>query len=69
MNQTPKGGITMKSIVYVAGAVLALPDVRERLASQGVDAGSSTPEEFARRLASVLERWAEVVQRLGLRVE
>ncbi|MBI2294926.1 MAG: tripartite tricarboxylate transporter substrate binding protein [Betaproteobacteria bacterium] len=50
-------------------AVLGLPDVRERLASQGVDVRPSTPEEFGRLLASDLERWANVVQRAGVRVE
>ena len=50
-------------------AVLGLPDVRERLASQGVDVRSSTPEELGRLLASDLERWAGVVQRAGVRVE
>jgi len=50
-------------------AVLGLPDVRERLASQGVDVRSSTPEEFGRLLASDLARWAGVVQRAGVRVE
>ena len=51
------------------GAVLGLPEVRERLASQGVDARSSTPEEFARLLVSDLERWADVVHRAGVRAE
>ena len=50
-------------------AVLGLPDVRERLASQGVDVRSSTPEELGRLLASDLQRWAGVVQRAGVRVE
>jgi tripartite-type tricarboxylate transporter receptor subunit TctC len=50
-------------------AVLALPEVRERLASQGVDAHSTTPEEFARLLASDIDRWAAVVQRAGVRAE
>jgi tripartite-type tricarboxylate transporter receptor subunit TctC len=50
-------------------AVLALAEVRERLASQGVDARSSTPDEFARLLAADIERWAGVVQRTGVRAE
>ncbi|MBI1991249.1 MAG: tripartite tricarboxylate transporter substrate binding protein [Betaproteobacteria bacterium] len=50
-------------------AALAAPEVRERLASQGVDARSSTADEFARLLVSDLERWAKVVQRLGLRAD
>ena len=50
-------------------AILALPDTREKLASQGLDARSSTPDEFARVLAADIVRWAEVVQKLGLRAE
>jgi len=50
-------------------AVLALPEIRERLAGQGVDARSSTSEEFARLLASDVERWAKVVQRAGIKPE
>jgi tripartite-type tricarboxylate transporter receptor subunit TctC len=50
-------------------AVLALPDMRERLTSQGVDARSTTPDEFARLLVSDVERWAKVVQRAGVRAE
>ena len=50
-------------------AVLKTPEVRERLASQGVEATPTTPEEFGRLLVSDLERWAKVVQRAGIRLE
>jgi tripartite-type tricarboxylate transporter receptor subunit TctC len=50
-------------------AVLMLPDVRARLASQGVDPQPTTPEEFARLLASDVERWAKVIQRAGIQPE
>jgi len=50
-------------------AVLALPEIRERLASQGVDARSTSPEEFARLLVTDLERWAAVLKRAGIRAE
>jgi tripartite-type tricarboxylate transporter receptor subunit TctC len=50
-------------------AVLKLTDVRERLASQGVEARPSTPEAFGRLLVSDLERWAKVVKRAGIRAE
>jgi len=50
-------------------AVLKRADVRERLASQGVDARPSTPEAFGRLLVSDLDRWAKVVQRAGIRAE
>ena len=50
-------------------AALGLPEVREKLASQGVDAKPSTPDEFARLLASDAARWAAVVRRLDIRAE
>ena len=50
-------------------AVLQLPDVRERLASQGVDPQHNTPEEFAKLLVADLERWAKVVQRAGVQAD
>jgi tripartite-type tricarboxylate transporter receptor subunit TctC len=46
-----------------------MPEVRERLTSQGVDAKSSTADEFVRLLASDFERWARVVQKAGIRAE
>jgi tripartite-type tricarboxylate transporter receptor subunit TctC len=50
-------------------AVLALPEIRERLLSQGVEARSTTPEEFSRLLVTDIARWAVVVKRAGLRTE
>ena len=50
-------------------AALRLPDVREKLASQGVDARPTTPDEFARLIASDVARWAAVVRRLDIRAE
>jgi tripartite-type tricarboxylate transporter receptor subunit TctC len=47
-------------------AVLALPDVRQRLFDQGVEARSTTAEEFSKLLASDVERWAKVVKRTGI---
>jgi len=50
-------------------SVLKLPETRERLASQGVDAQPSTADAFARLLVTDLERWAEVVKRAGVKPE
>ena len=47
-------------------AALGFTDVREKLASQGVDAKPSTPDEFARLIASDTTRWAAVVRRLNI---
>jgi tripartite-type tricarboxylate transporter receptor subunit TctC len=49
--------------------ILAQPDIREKLASQGVDARSTTPDEFARIMVSDVARWAAVVKKLGLQAE
>jgi tripartite-type tricarboxylate transporter receptor subunit TctC len=49
--------------------VLALADVREQMSSQGVDARPSTPEDFGRLLAADLDRWAKVLQRVGINPE
>ncbi len=50
-------------------AVLQMPEIRERLASQGVDPQHNTPEEFAKLLVSDVERWAKVIQRAGVQAE
>jgi tripartite-type tricarboxylate transporter receptor subunit TctC len=50
-------------------AVLALPEIRERLLSQGVEARPTTPEEFARIITTDIARWAVVIKRAGLRAE
>jgi tripartite-type tricarboxylate transporter receptor subunit TctC len=50
-------------------AVLAQPDSREKLTSQGLDTRSSTPDEFARLLAADITRWATIVQKLGLHAD
>jgi tripartite-type tricarboxylate transporter receptor subunit TctC len=50
-------------------AVLQMPEIRERLASQGVDPQHNTPDEFAKLLVSDVERWAKVIQRAGVQAE
>ncbi|MGH8621022.1 MAG: tripartite tricarboxylate transporter substrate binding protein [Burkholderiales bacterium] len=50
-------------------AVLQLPDIRERLASQGVDPQYNTPEDFAKLLVTDIERWARVIKRTGIQPE
>lgn len=50
-------------------AALKLPDVRERLSTQGVDVQSGTPEELSKLLAADMERWAKVVQRAGIKAD
>jgi tripartite-type tricarboxylate transporter receptor subunit TctC len=42
-------------------AILAQTDIKEKLADQGVDAHTNTPQEMARLIAADLEKWAKVV--------
>jgi len=48
---------------------LAAPDVREKLAAQGAEPSSFTPEEFARFLKEDTRRWTGVIKASGIRVE
>jgi len=48
-------------IIRIAG----LPDVRERLATQGLDAVVSTPESFAQTIRDDYARWGKVIQASG----
>lgn len=50
-------------------AVLAQADVKEKLASQGLDTRSTTPDEFQRILVADIKRWAAIVQKLGLHAD
>jgi tripartite-type tricarboxylate transporter receptor subunit TctC len=49
--------------------VLRLPDVRERLLSQGIEPVSSTPEEFSAYIRSEMTKWAKVVKASGAKAE
>ena len=42
--------------------VMAMPDVREKLASMGFDPVGSTPEEFTAWIRSEIPRWAKVIR-------
>ena len=42
--------------------IMALPDVRERLATLGYEAVANTPDEFARWIRAEIPKWAQVVR-------
>lgn len=48
---------------------LALPDVRERLQSFGMEPVSSTPEELRDRIAAEVARWGAVIRDAGIKLE
>jgi len=49
--------------------VLQAADVKQRLASQGLDTAVSTPEEFRKIIAGDLAKWAKVVRDAGIQPE
>ena len=48
---------------------LEFPSVRERLVSQGVDVGSSTPAEFSRFIRDDAVLWAKVIRDAGIQLD
>jgi tripartite-type tricarboxylate transporter receptor subunit TctC len=49
--------------------IIALPDVRERLAVLGFDPIASTPEEFAERARLDFETWAKVIRASNIKAQ
>ncbi|HEV7821690.1 MAG TPA: tripartite tricarboxylate transporter substrate binding protein, partial [Burkholderiales bacterium] len=46
--------------------VLALPDVRERLVSQGIDPVGNTPDQFAAYIRAEIVKWAKIIKSTGV---
>ena len=51
------------------GAVLAMGEVRTRLASVGLEAAQSSRHEFRTHIERELERWARLVREAGIRAD
>jgi tripartite-type tricarboxylate transporter receptor subunit TctC len=49
--------------------IIALPDVRERLAVLGFDPVASTPEDFAERARLEFETWAKVIRASNIKAQ
>ena len=47
--------------------VVAMPDVRERFYSQGIEPTNSTPAEFALVIKANVEKYSKIIRQLGLR--
>lgn len=50
-------------------AVLQLPEVKGRLASEGAKVIGNSPEEYARIVRADVEKWARIIKDLGLRAD
>jgi tripartite-type tricarboxylate transporter receptor subunit TctC len=51
------------------GKVLALPEVQKSIVESGGVASPSTPEEFAQRIRSDVEKFGQIVKTAGIKVE
>lgn len=49
--------------------VIALPDMKERLAALGFEAVGSTPKEFADQIALELDKWGKVIRLANIRAQ
>jgi len=64
---TPKAVVSRLNADIVKA--LKLPDVAERLNSQGLEIVASTPEEFGRFIAAEIAKWSKVVHAAGIRAQ
>lgn len=51
------------------GRIFQMPDVREKLAAQGIEPVTSSPERLASLITSDLERWAKVIRSANIKAE
>ena len=49
--------------------IVALPDVRERLAALGFEPIASTPKEFADRITWEIDKWARVIRAANIKAQ
>jgi tripartite-type tricarboxylate transporter receptor subunit TctC len=61
---TPSGVITQLN--RQIAAILQAPEVRERLAVQGLEAVTNSPAEFGIYIAAEVRKWAKVIQQAGV---
>jgi tripartite-type tricarboxylate transporter receptor subunit TctC len=64
---TPKEAVNKLSDAFKA--VLAQPDIKNRMVSQGADPAFLGADDFAKFLTAELPRWAEVVQKSGAKLD
>jgi len=65
--RTPKNIVTRLNAEVVK--ILAAPEMAQRLASQGAEPRSSTPDELLKFMRNESERWKQVIKSAGIRTE
>ncbi len=49
--------------------IVALPDMRDKLAALGFSPVGSTPEEYGALIKDDIDKWSKVVRDAGIKVE
>ena len=49
--------------------ILNLPDLREKTRSQGIELGSSTPEEFAAFMRADIAKWSKAIREMNITID
>ena len=49
--------------------IVAMPDVKQRLDDLGFEILANTPDEFAARIKTEMEKWAKVIHDAKLKIE
>ena len=62
---TPKAIIDKLSTEI--GRILAMPDIKEKIAVQGMDSFISTPEQFAALMKADMAKWGKVIKAAGIK--
>ena len=63
-----RGGDFGHGIEVIVG-IVALPDVRKRLAALGFEPIAGTPKEFADRITWEIDKWARVVRAANIKAQ
>ena len=66
-SKTPRHVVT--TLNKEIARIMALPDVRERLTSQGIDPATSTPEELGRVVQNERKVWSKVLKEANIKVQ
>ena len=64
---TPKDIVTLLN--REIARIIALPDVKERFVTLGLDPVGGTPDDFARDLRTEGEKWAKVIRAANIKVQ
>ncbi|MET0481410.1 MAG: tripartite tricarboxylate transporter substrate-binding protein, partial [Aestuariivirgaceae bacterium] len=64
---TPRAVVDLLSRQLVR--IVALPDMRDKLAALGFSPVGSTPEEYSALIKDDIDRWSKVVRDAGIKVE